>query len=621
MEAIPFNPELLAPPGYVFFGGDANTKKRLLQVMQVVHPTVVVDNTPGVSKQFGVMLHVIEKVLQGDGDACRRFLRDGTWGKLASSSMSTELLRSISPGKILKYIEQEYDASGMDVQTRLSLSDIVGVLDLVRQRPQVFKETIRVVDPLRDISEQVTCRLSSTFCSPFTGVAEQASSPVNSNLVLKGWNVHSKLVRNAEHLRYLALGLELVLSTVMVLSTVLAMFVVYLNLQKDKANQAMLLHHQEEAETALSVPFVLDFGMKACMLLLPVSAGILMTLQTHFQFIQKWAQVNHAKNQVVAEIYTFLGGAGRYAGCSCTLNRQLFLRRLQDLMKNLSMAGVREDDFAGSSEELSSELFTRETLQEHIDLTLYGVSAEAWLHRKAREAGLLAWLPAWLPQGWWERDLRRGQECQDLTAPLNAEMYMVLRIAPLMTHYRDWSKAVALRRTWLNVLIFVLLGIGSGLAAFSYTLMVPVIVVAVLCVANFVRVLTPQDLLVAVNAALTTLHNLDLQWHGSPVSEQRSEAMKNYMIAMTERVVLAVAATSSRMPFMPDDDDDLEEDGESGRNVPGIPRLDAVRPMSPARRCHSSPPKSGGAFPPSPHNCSTPKAGNGNLQASRGNWM
>jgi hypothetical protein len=292
-------------------------------------------------------------------------------------------------------------------------------------------------------------------------------------------------------------------------------------------------------------------------------------------------------------------------------------------MKNLSIAGIREDDFAGGDEQ-GSELFTREALQEHIDLTIYGISAEAWLHRKAREAGLLAWMPSWLPPAWWDRDSRRGQnKVNDLTAPLNAEMYMVLRIAPLMAHYRDWSKSVAFRRTWLNVIVFVLLGIGSGLAAFSYSILIPIIVVSVLCVAAFIRLLTPQDLLVALNTALTTLHNLDLQWHGSQVSEQRSEAMKNHMISMTEKVVLAVAATMSRIPFMPDEEEDVDEDGEQGGCFQGPPRLDLVRPVSPNRRCHSSPPRSSGSFPPSPHSCSTPKTagGSGSLQAVRGNWL
>lgn len=160
-------------------------------------------------------------------------------------------------------------------------------------------------------------------------------------------------------------------------------------------------------------------------------------------------------------------------------------------------------------------------------------------------------------------------------APLNAEMYMETRVAPLMTFYNDRAKSVSKLRTKLHVAVFSFLGVGSGLAAFGMSLWIPIIVVAVLCLTALLHWLTPLEALMAVNNASTMLQNLELRWHGSGISRQRSEDMQNRLIVTTERITLAVAATLSQAPLMPEEflDCSDREDMDNSRDFKDLCRL------------------------------------------------
>jgi hypothetical protein len=610
-DAIPFQPDLLAPPGYVLMSGGSAMKKKLLQVMQMLRPVVVIDNTPGVAKQMSALLAVTKSVLQCNPQACRHFLRDGA--KLSATPTALELLRDLSPGKVLKHIEREFGSSSLERHAELTLSDIVGIVDLIKLRPQAFKETISVVDPLSDTLEQILSRLSSTFTSAYSGSMELNASPVNGQLVLKGWRLHRKLVQSTVKLRQFAAGMEMAVVIVMLLSSVLAVIVVYLHLERDRIEAAMLLGSapQDSIQEAMARAFPVEIVgiLKVWMLLLPVTAGILMTLQTHFHFFQKWAHVHFASGQVVSEIYQFLGNVGRYSRAAST-NRQRFLKRLQDITRSLAMLGIREDEFMGGEENGKVDFAAdSEALQQHINLSVYGIAPPTWLMLKARELRCCC--------GWdSDRAVEDGrfviqEHIQDLTAPLSADAYMEIRVAPLMRYYKGLSNSAARLRTEMNVAIFLCLGVGSGLAAFSFALWIPVIIVASLCLIILVHNFTPLESLTAVNNALTALHNLDLRWHGSRVSEQRSEAMKKRIILKTEKITLAVAAAISRAPMMPDDDEDGEEDDfskdgtpststplsrqESARTTPAGPSHQAPTPQSPfdVRSGSNSPPGRG----------------------------
>merc|ERR1719362_2636794 len=138
-EAIPFVPALLAPTGYAFFGtprgGSAAKKKHIMQAMRSASPVVLVDNTPNVAKQLSLAVTALRRVYErAPLSTCRPFLDDSASTALTGTPALQELLQAVSPGKILQYVEDQFDVSGMDNSDKLTLSDIMGLVDLMKRR-------------------------------------------------------------------------------------------------------------------------------------------------------------------------------------------------------------------------------------------------------------------------------------------------------------------------------------------------------------------------------------------------------------------------------------------------------------------------------------------------------
>merc|ERR550532_1788787 len=233
-DAIPFSPEALAPVGYVFIGGnEAQMKKKVLQAMRVASPVIFLDNTPNVPKQMALFVKTVQKVWERAAlIGCRPFLQDGAHAKLGGNPTSSDLLEAMLPSKIMNYVEKEFDSSGMDEAEKLTLSDIVGLMDLVKRRPQAFKDTVCVLDPLHASPDKITSQLVPVMGSCHGGPREQSTTATHRSLVLKGWRLHRKLARRAQQLRASATLTMVAIASVMALSTTLAVCMVAAKLDR-----------------------------------------------------------------------------------------------------------------------------------------------------------------------------------------------------------------------------------------------------------------------------------------------------------------------------------------------------------------------------------------------------
>merc|ERR1740123_401637 len=170
-------------------------KRKMVHAVKLANPIVVLDNTPNVAKQVSLFIKVLQNVWDRNPlTACRPFL-NGERGAISSNPSAGDLIQAMSPAKIMKHVEKEFDSSGMNADERLTLSDIVGLLDLVKRRPQAFKETVTSVDPLRDSADNTISQLMSVFTSPHNGAREMNSTELQRSLVLKGWDLHLRLIR------------------------------------------------------------------------------------------------------------------------------------------------------------------------------------------------------------------------------------------------------------------------------------------------------------------------------------------------------------------------------------------------------------------------------------------
>jgi len=565
-DAIPFNPESFAPRAYVFLGGNEPlAKKKVLQSFKSGNPIVVMDNTPNAPKQMSLFFNAIKTVWQPSPlMASKQFLVDGANTRWFNPSPN-ELLQAMSPSKIMNYVEREFDSSGMVDGERLLLSDAVGLIDIVKRRPQAFKETVCVVDPLKGNFDDTVNAVTVALSSNHTGAKEFSTTVVHRALVLKAWRLHRKLARKSVHFRKWATLLVVGVALSLLLETVFAIYAVFLAFQKADFNEityeltAFLFNLKLEMAFRLSE--VVHF-LNGALLLLPLFAGLFTILQAHFQVSQKWATVHVIANQVVSEIYHFLGNVPPY-NCGPGPNQRELMRRLQDMIKKLSNAGIQEDDLMDNGGESEDSLSDPKALEEHINYYLYGIKAPSCCAQRCQD--LLAMLGVYRLAGlsWAWQPL---SDKPDLTTPLSAEMYMTQRIMPLRKYYSEWKDSISRLRNFLNFLFICCLLVGSGLGACSRFLWVP----APLGLATFVATLTnwlaPPEMFEGVNGALTMLNSLDLKWHGSGIRENRSEASKQRLIGTAERISQVVALIFAGANLTPLEDPEDNSDIKNGLN-------------------------------------------------------
>merc|ERR1740123_2777100 len=123
-------------------------------------------------------------------------------------------------------------------------------------------------------------------------------------------------------------------------------------------------------------------------------------------------------NKVVAEIYFFLGGVAPYDQ-NPQSNQRRFLKRLRDMVKRLSVSGIREEDLVKTANgEQATPNFDLETLQGEIRKSLYGIDPLCFPCRKARDC-----LRSCCDGVIWG-SLLDGPEHYDMATPVNAEAYM-----------------------------------------------------------------------------------------------------------------------------------------------------------------------------------------------------
>merc|ERR1740123_458736 len=136
-------------------------------------------------------------------------------------------------------------------------------------------------------------------------------------------------------------------------------------------------------------------------------------------------------NKVVAEIYFFLGGVAPYDQAPAA-NQRRFLKRLRDMVKRLSVSGIREEDLVRSANGEQAAINTDlELLQSEIHKSLYGIEPLWSPCRRMRD-----FLRSCCGGSTWGA-LLDGPEHHDLAAPVNADAYMEIRMAPLKKYYSD----------------------------------------------------------------------------------------------------------------------------------------------------------------------------------------
>jgi len=582
-EPVNFNPYWLASIGYIVSGGEGYTKKILIeQAFKQACPTVILDNTTGVAKQFALLLRIIRDVIMREDDRFKQFMRESS--KITSSSTTQQLLQGLVRAEILKYIEEEYDVTNFP--HKLKLADVVAVVDMAIQRPQVFAETIKVVNPLKDSPEVVLNELSSAICSTYTGVIELGASSVDSNLILQAWTTHRDLLASAAKFGWLSNMLRLAIAVMTLASTTLAVLISAAQIaHHDSGGKHAIIQHLLDLAQIDAEEFILVGGK--VMFFLPISLGLLATLQSTFQYGRKWASLYLAATDLASEIHFFLGRTGKYAMASVPpkqrshFARQKFMSVMGALLKDCSTGPMKAEAMQTCGLFTSG---TSEAIFNHINRSQYGVRANPCSKFFSRICSCLRSLKATPKKtnGDLEEPLVKEAaddtpENPDVTAPFSAETYYNMRLLPLKALYQHRLTCLSERHTKASVVVFLLGALGSTLAAFDLSSWIPVSVGATTFVFWLADSYANPQESSAMNDSVLILSTLDMQWKGAPLMKQRSPDMKARLISETEACVGKVAdARTAGLSTKPTDlgeNDQQTEDDDAGNE--GTPKAKA----------------------------------------------
>jgi len=332
---------------------------------------------------------------------------------------------------------------------------------------------------------------------------------------------------------------------------------VHLRLERSRLEEAILASGSLPSDAG-PVSGIALYAVRLPMLLLPIGVGMVTILQAHLRLSHKWARTQQALALVTSEIFTFLGGVGRYSADAET-NRDILSGLLEDVTYEMSTLGITTDTGSsgyrvGGADAVSLE---SEALQQHIEESIYGLQPRGWMCRKLQQAISSVGLSAGDP---------RREHCSkhmgDFLSMLTAEMYIDLRVATLLDHLRERTKGVQRIHTGTGIAIYALLFLAAGLAMFDITIGIPICITLIVFLASAQKQIAPLDLCEANQAAIEELTRLELRWHSLSLREQREWKTRSTLISRTEKVMLAVASNAGRLPLNLQDetDEDVIED-------------------------------------------------------------
>merc|ERR1719362_1572288 len=142
----------LGPLGYIFSAGGSKTGEEVRNALVNAVPTVLLHNTGKIAMQWSVVVNEL-KALHKSG--C---------GSMTDAEIAARLWDSMN-----RFYPTRLQ---LDAGEQVTQADVWQAIDVFRARPEVFLDTMAVVNPLGDSPEKALNMLSRCFASQATGMAE-----------------------------------------------------------------------------------------------------------------------------------------------------------------------------------------------------------------------------------------------------------------------------------------------------------------------------------------------------------------------------------------------------------------------------------------------------------------
>ncbi|KAK3240686.1 hypothetical protein CYMTET_49488 [Cymbomonas tetramitiformis] len=223
-------------------------------------------------------------------------------------------------------------------------------------------------------------------------------------------------------------------------------------------------------------------------LVLPIGTSVLGLIQTAFKFSSRAAVLKGAVEDATIEVYEYRAGMGDYMNAADEARNDMLAARLTDISKGVVSSGVGESG-----------------------LRLEGVEA-------ARK-----------------KEFRVSEEDSGFSV-LSPEDYAQLRLTVQIQLYQKTSNGIEKSLRYLQIAVYLLGGIGTGLATLGYSVYVALAAALQLALSTFIETKRYEDKLAFYNAGAADLESR-LSWWRSLSTIQMANPLKYAeMVKATEGV-------------------------------------------------------------------------------------
>lgn len=534
-----FNPSLLGNHGLMVLGGDgggvSGFGKELREALERGDPTILVNNTGGETQQYARLLKRIWEY-QEKGENLLPHAQD----------LLMHALKGITNSATTK--EPKEPVFGGHFVDKLNLPEVLRVINMVRDRPKYFQETLKIVDVLKDSPEHVIKEASKSFASRATHACELGAGRADEKAINCAWQVHVALIRLGGRLRRWDHFVICFTALVTFLGSASSVLVTWA-----KSVDAPV----EFCQTATCAAWL---GRAA--VTFPALATALIAFVAATRFTSRVAHLKSLAGRVVAEIYKFRMRVGVYdlLGMRSSVSDPLEHLEEEQAKQNVSvllhesrthfsttirnMVEETAKRMAGGFNIDSHDALTVHQLQPHVNRSCYGTSEYSAKGDLTSNLCYDSFYHCFTGIKKSNSDPQTSEYSatanDDLTSNLSCDSYYHFRILPLLAFYRRQTPWLARIDLALNAMLMLLTTLATVLAAMDQALFVPLVFAAAGLLKSLQEYGAFNARLVATTNAVAELTSLELLWESLSEVDKGLSTTRCDLVSVAERAALGV---------------------------------------------------------------------------------
>lgn len=568
-----FDAHLLGNAGWLMVGGGWHCSEFALpNAMTQADPVILVDNTGGETQQYA---RLIKQVLA--------LQRRGHDEKGAGAKVQALLDYAILGTKAVPEVK------GMNLGMRhLDRVEVLKIIGQIYDRPRYFKETLVIVDVLKDKANVVLRKTGRSFASRAMQGYDSNAGEQDAQAVQKAWVKHHSLSTSSVRLVRKDTRCVYVIALCTFFGTACSVSKLS-NSQQAIDLCALTLGHDKYDDCCKFIKTVVMCGT----VLFPACAAVFTAILSHFKYHDNATALSVAAAKIVREIYLFRMRVGDYelmpvvkvgqdtsrendGPLSLPVRQDKARKRFTSNIQTITEEVPSGTDFVSNSK----NSMTPHQLDEHINRALYfSTRWDLWKRAFAQQRKACRcppwrgvrccppWRGASCPPG---RNARRPPAdggCIDVLAfdspqssqlapfldedeqavehagTLSCAQYFQTRFKSLLDLYQWKSRRVSSIESWCQVLLILLSCLASFFAPVQVlNAWVPLLFAATSLVKTLSSHGNVSPHRQAVAQAVGQLDKIERWWTALSAWDTESSATRNQLVSITESTVLDVVS-------------------------------------------------------------------------------